>query len=442
MPALQHPSSTPVHSGLNAPHSGTRGPSAQASTSNITAQPSPAVISTTSHKSTHSLPRRFLGPMPENVTNSTEVEKHRRNLGAMRRAAIGKMQGAIRRREEEDSGFGEGSEGGQGRIRGVVRRVRVKRFRQGKEVVEDVEIPSDESEGEVEQTRHWYGVGKGKKKMRKDVWVGESFDIGREFVPAPQSSDPAANGAIPVIELPQNGSLLKDVILPRRPAVSKHSTQETFFTARTEASSLQGSTNLQDITGHDIGSEITGGSPLSLPLELNNRTSQSSSMHPLLPTSPDQHLDGDPLSRPGSSRDADHSPSSRFRRRLKSAMRKPPEEPSPGSASSQRLVFPKTPKIKSGKPKTVQFPVDLDDRGQVSDGEVDARPLKGNKRPVDPGEVLAREGDDVAGTSAGAVEEAMEDEDSGDDDVPLPGEVIMRGECGASLDEGLYKLML
>jgi hypothetical protein len=59
---------------------------------------------------------------------------------------------------------------------------------------------------------------------------------------------------------------------------------------------------------------------------------------------------------------------------------------------------------------------------------------QGNKAPAKPGDVLSREGEDAAGTSAGAVEEAMEEADADDEEAILPGQVVMKGESEAGAD--------
>ncbi len=84
----------------------------------------------------------------------------------------------------------------------------------------------------------------------------------------------------------------------------------------------------------------------------------------------------------------------------------------------------KASKTKLDKAKTVQFPLDPVQRGIDDENEGDVV-RKGNKKPVDPEDVLSREGEDAAGTSAGAAEEALQDDE--DEEVLLPGEVIMRG---------------
>ncbi|ORY24284.1 Pleckstrin homology domain-domain-containing protein [Naematelia encephala] len=77
------------------------------------------------------------------------------------------------------------------------------------------------------------------------------------------------------------------------------------------------------------------------------------------------------------------------------------------------------------KSKSVQFPVDpVQPQPQPQPPD---SPLKGNKRPADPEDVLARQGDDAAGTSYQATEEALESESQMDEwEDPAIGQVLMR----------------
>jgi hypothetical protein len=53
--------------------------------------------------------------------------------------------------------------------------------------------------------------------------------------------------------------------------------------------------------------------------------------------------------------------------------------------------------------------------------------VPGNKPPADPDDVLAREGEEAAGTSAGAQEAALEDDEWDQEDAVELGGVVMRG---------------
>jgi hypothetical protein len=369
--------------------------------------------------------------MPESVINSSEVEEHRRALSRLRRAAIQGMQGAIRKRDEDRFGL-EG--GGRRRLGGMVKRVRVRRFRRGVMVEEDVELESEESSEEGEQSQGWYGQVRGKKKKRKDVWVGASFDIGREFVPAPELEGGQLHGVVPEITIDRDSTYVSSIAPSRRsrPTISKHSTQETFVTARTQLSgNAPASTSSLPIEeegqdGYHLGDNAQASSSRHPLTRLDiTRHSQSSSMQPLIPSSPIGEEDGRRTPSIPCQAKAPESPSSRFRHRLKSAIRNPSESGVRPSTSTERMQSPHR-QTKRIKAKTVQFPIDLVQPGESSSDR--ESPRKGNKKPVDPGEVLSREGEEVAGTSAGAVEDALEENESDDDDVPLPGAVIMRGK--------------
>ena len=362
----------------------------------ITHQPSPAVLTTVSQNGAHVLPRRFLGPMPENVAHSAAREETRRRITELR-------QGALRRiRGEDVDGIGRSS-----KILGAVRiaqKVRIRRLgRHGEEVEEDVDIDPFDDGGED-----------GKKKKRKDVWVGDSFTIGREFLSLPpdgskctepleqQLSRKALLGdtKLPSASLPEDGCVSGPPGSSRqaRPSNSARSTLETFVTARTQVSKTAASHSSLSIDHSVLRPEQVS-------------RSRTSSTRPLM----GDRLDDDarPRSQAG---ELSRTASGGLKKRLKSAIRRAsvtPVRPTSdlGVCTTQRAVA----------AKTVHFPVQVPDLlGSVSEG-----PRKGNKQPADPQSVLSREGGEAAGTSAGAAEEAM-DTDEDEEDV-LPGDVLMRG---------------
>jgi hypothetical protein len=87
--------------------------------------------------------------------------------------------------------------------------------------------------------------------------------------------------------------------------------------------------------------------------------------------------------------------------------------------------------------KTVQFPADSSNLSISSSrdrkGKRTAEEISADDDPVHPGEVLARTGESVEGTSAGVVEAAakagseVSDDVEGDEEDATPGEVVMRG---------------
>jgi hypothetical protein len=109
-----------------------------------------------------------------------------------------------------------------------------------------------------------------------------------------------------------------------------------------------------------------------------------------------------------------------FKNRFKSAVKQSPG----GSTELRSIASPEAGRRAQTEPrhrsKSVQFHVN-----PVTQGGGDREPpRKGNKQPADPSEVLEREGDAVAGTSAGAVEATVEEDAA---EVPMAGSVIMRG---------------
>ncbi|WWD18499.1 hypothetical protein CI109_102951 [Kwoniella shandongensis] len=423
-------------------------------------QPSPGVTSTTSHVETHVLPRRFLGPIPENVVNSKEVEEKRRRFRDLRKGAIRRLRGGG---EDGDFGgegladFGGDNEGG-GRVRGVVRRIKVRRRgRDGEEVEEELDLDDDPELG------HDGKNSSKQKKTRKDVWVGESFDIGREFIARsvqsgerPPPVNRGESGASDRNQGQSNGEGSTPRQVVSRPPVSTRTTQETFVTARTRLSSgvpgasrsslsldtpAEGGYNLNPNPQASLGTSPSTMASLPLP---RPRNSQSSSVQPLVSSPIEEEGESSyaTASLPGkkgrfsSGKTVATSPG--ISTRLKSALRhtsKSDIKTNQSIVSNEReqpLPRVKNGAGKYGKSKSVQFPVDHAEVLSSTDLTANSGPRelikrKGNKEPADPEDVLSREGDEAAGTSAGAVEEAMEEEaDDQWEEQKRPGEVIMR----------------
>jgi hypothetical protein len=359
--------------------------------------------------------------MPENIAHSADVQEKQRKIRDMRRKAVGKILG------RPGADVIEGSFGTTDDRRGVskvVHRIRVRRRnKHGEEVEEDVEFEehSDEESGRFSKL-------KGKKKQgRKDVWVGESFDIGQEFaVPAGrdrhEGDGPTANGIDH-----EDASVKGGDDEPNRPAPSRATTQETFVTARTQVSHANDSSSMlanldQDLDDSspplgrdDFAAERA--STLSLPV--HPRNSQGSSIQPLISNEPHRYTTDEtnegrdmvtPVKKPPG-----------FKNRFKSAVKQSPG----GSTELRSIASPEAGRRALTEPrhrsKSVQFHVN-----PVTQGGGDREPpRKGNKQPADPIEVLEREGDAVAGTSAGAVEATVEEDAA---EVPMAGSVIMRGK--------------
>lgn len=261
----------------------------------------------------------------------------------------------------------------------------------------------------------------------------------------------------------------------KRPAASRATTQDSFVTARTQFSDARtnpeseqeeeqdGGTTEDDagdgakyhyaelsFSAEPNGFELNGlndDGPVPGPSSINttsptmrpstSRQSGTSSIQALISDRPP--LSASPVQSTLSPRDKDKDRSKRsysptspasvsgLRTRLKSAIRpaRTQTEAAAGGANG------KDDNRAYVKAKTVQFPVELEqdqEPGAVGSikGSYRGPTLRnGFKRPVDPEDVLARQGEETRGTSAAAVQDAMED---GDEDAFSPGQVMMRGE--------------
>jgi hypothetical protein len=411
----------------------------------VTHQPSPAITSSLSHVETHVLPRRFLGPMPEVVVNSAEIIEKRHALKRLQRQALKRLHKG--RTEAEDGRQGLSKlQHGKRAVGKVSDRLR------GKGDGGDLDMGSDSDSSETgggSDGERWdplYRDGKKKRKKRKNVWIGESFDIGREFLsPEEEEEENDNRETVDAIrrqreEWEEEARAESSTATAHRPALSAHTTQETFVTARTRTSSFTNASTstlhvhqtLPPPDGYPIDAPYPVSSIASAPSMLAvsgnspNRYSTSSSIMPLNGDFGGQPAESSHAAQLRESTAGSNTTSAKIKQRLRSAIRKPTSPVSArfdlavdhNGASAIRPV--------NTKSKTVQFPLDLEEH-EVGDGE-ERRPRRGNKKPADPEDVLAREGDEVEGTSAGAVEATMADEDDDEDGVPLPGDVLMRGE--------------
>jgi hypothetical protein len=148
------------------------------------------------------------------------------------------------------------------------------------------------------------------------------------------------------------------------------------------------------------------------------RQSKASSLQPLLG-------EGIGDAGPPKSHDVDEaafgSISSTGLKRLKSAIRKPATTVGQGRAPDANG------RERGIRSKSVSFPFDP---VQAMDAAVAHQPPRqGDKPPKDPETVLAREGDAAQGTSAGAQEETLREDEWDDDEEDLtPVSVLRRGE--------------
>jgi hypothetical protein len=358
--------------------------------------------------------------MPENIAHSADVQEKQRKVRDMRRKAVGKILG------RPGADVMEGSFGTTDDRRGVskvVHRIRVRRRnKHGDMVEEDVEL----EEGSDEESGRFSKLKGKKKQKRKDVWVGDSFDIGQEFaVPAGsnrhEGDGPTANGIDHDEESGPGGDEATS-----RPAPSRATTQETFVTARTHGSQPNDSASMianldQDLddSSPSLGRDdfaAERASTLSLPV--HPRNSQGSSIQPLISNEPREYHRNEESEQRDMMTPVKKAPG--FKNRFKSAVKQSPG----GSTELRSIASPEVGKRAMTEPrvrsKSVQFRVN-----PVTQGGGDREPpRRGNKQPADPTEVLEREGSAVVGTSAGAVEETIED---ATDNGPFAGDMIMRG---------------
>lgn len=403
----------------------------QADSSPTTLQAAPAVVDSTSHVDGHALLRRFLGPVPENVLHTKEVQEKRERLRELRRKTMGRLRGL----EEEARELGDrhtrrklGTVG----VKTMAQTIRVRRKgRHGEEVEEELDLADGFSGSEESESEGYHRyLHRRRKNWRKEEWVGDSFDIGREFVSKGKRVASPAPSLDTSRDQPESSKTAG-----RRPSYRTNSTQETFTTARTQLSSgttgarASGST----LDDHTTDENARGYAPPEAPppgssnASLVPEYSQTSSHQPLLPDSGDDSHAG-PSKRNSPANTLDRNTQDSIKKRLKSAMRRPSALASRSELESKGSDSQKRTKKGLNKSKSVQFPVDPVQPAILQDAEDLTRNRKGNKAPADPEDVLAREGDEAAGTSHAAVEEALEESEYAEDEPVLVGEIIMRGE--------------
>ncbi|WVQ65819.1 uncharacterized protein L199_003997 [Kwoniella botswanensis] len=423
-------------------------------------EPSPKIISSKSHRE-HHIPRRFIGSIPQKTLNSNEVVEKRRRLSELKRSAIshlpffGEANGSNR---DGTSFIGSDSHGEADErhlIREAARRIKIRRRdRNGEEFEQHLELDpetplEDGSKGKT-----------GSKGKGKDMWSGESFDIGREFLGTIVDDQEEEEEPPPPKSTTQEKGKEKEQRKPIRPTVSTRTTQDSFVTARTEFTSLstsEGNTSKSTLAldeGHgdvDIGYQVTPQPSLGDNPDLDQeegdrskiRNSQSSSIQPLISenaiTVTSTH---DVLEEPSTLGTSTIKPSPKkiksnegISTKLKSALRRPSNvklditstKSAQGNNSSSSTVFAVG---KQGKSKSVQFPLDptqptssLKRLGRVQEGN---ESVQGDRDPVHPMKVLERTGQEAEGTSHQAVEIALEEEEEDWEEVKRPGEVILR----------------
>lgn len=174
-------------------------------------KPAPTVVQATQH-GVHTLPRRFLGPMPASHVYSDQTEEKRARLRHMKRRAMKKMLGdqALLGLPKDGAGGKPGKSGKR-----ALHKFRVKRKSILAALDEDeaFEVASGDSSdtsdsdgtvdaGWVKKKKKQRKKKKNKKKKAKGVfgteWIGDSFDVGREFEGRRgKAPDPAVTGTHP-----------------------------------------------------------------------------------------------------------------------------------------------------------------------------------------------------------------------------------------------------
>lgn len=186
-------------------------------------KPAPTVVQASQH-GVHTLPRRFLGPMPASHVYSDQTEEKRARLRHMKRRAMKSMLGdQALLGLPTSSGSGANSPGKR-----ALHKFRVKRKSilaaldedEAFEVASGDSSDTSDSDGTVDsgwlkkkKKQRKKKKGKKAKKKAKGVfsteWIGDSFDIGREFEGKHgKAPDPAVSGAHPddMVEADRGGS--------------------------------------------------------------------------------------------------------------------------------------------------------------------------------------------------------------------------------------------
>lgn len=368
--------------------------------------------------------------MPQSVVTSSTVIAKRRRMKSLRRRAMNKLL--------DDEG-GKLRDAGRREAHAAARTFRVRR----RDLInlikdEDIKVESDSSDSDDDEPK--------KTKKAKEIWVGGSFDIGREFESAAGTGnpDPGVEGTEDIgDQQPVTMQVVADRVL-EEPATEEpqemqeevsskddndeqdhqHSTAlptksaASFVTAETRPSTNRaGSTSGQTfVTARtqpesvaDTASTFSAHVPVKTPAPPRSASvhsspravgsSRASSTRPLYGGASHKGDDDDPpemlLSPSSKQRKSSGETARPFPQRLKSAIRGNQDE-ADMSGPSRRVQFPENP----------------------VDGTEE--PRNGDQEPADPNEVLARSGSAINGTSADATE-GMDDED----EYPADG-IVMR----------------
>lgn len=373
------------------------------------------------------------------MLNSSHLQEKRRHFYDLRRRAAYKVRHELIGRKDSLSGLEE-DDPDEGILRRAALKIGIPGLGQNGDREEDLGPESDhESETYGPQTT----VG-------KETWFGESFDIGREFeseghdndepsILATRDREAVRGSGSPDQNRRQKYTQQQRHLAPHRPSNATRSTEETFFTARSqntegESNSLsRSSTSTSDRPAHcevAIESSIDDCPTPVLEHSPDTQLSQSSSRQPLIRSAQnraDQHPPQwiDPNTKKGKGPANQSLSSSTFTvpQKLKSAFRHTSESPvgaaePPGIDKSRMRDLPQ-------KTKSVQFPMDPIHSVASETGKTKA---KDRNSPVDPNMVLSREGEEVQGTSSGAAADAMVEGDKSQELLARQGNVLYKGK--------------
>ncbi|WWC88719.1 uncharacterized protein L201_003632 [Kwoniella dendrophila CBS 6074] len=311
-------------------------------------KPSAKVVETKSHISEeenerHYLKRRFLGSIPLKIINSNETIEKRKRIYDLRKRALSHLP-IIRNLENDDddgsdnqgnnnnsstSFIDNGVRGGnnnkhQNLIREATKKIKIlKKGKKGEDIIEQLDLHFESPNLSENYDSHQKQKATDKEK---NIWIGDSFDIGREFIgiiiDENEEVHKQENDTISSIqtfpetakEKDKESMKSKSKSIKTRPTVSTRTTQESFVTARTKFStstsiyqqgessrstldldiSPEGDDNGNDLAGNLGGYELTPKPSLGEDdegeeeeeeeetIKKGLRNSQSSSIQPLV----------------------------------------------------------------------------------------------------------------------------------------------------------------
>jgi hypothetical protein len=435
------------------------------STSKPTPQPAPPLISSTSHASLHLLPRRFIGSLPETVIHSDEVLDAKSHLDRVKSKAL--RHGSKVRQKlgmyDDNSEEDEGDEEDEG-VLSQIPRLRHNKPQQRRDVWVGTSFNIGQEfnlrSSPTSAARSASDLPKSTEELADRPYVAPGapepilVDINRDEPPEAGPSQPIRMQTASPPQRPEFGSVAKESFHTARthfpsalsrspsrtgPAESSPTTQygDLQLERRTSPEPLQ-----SPHTGE--GSCIPAGeqsvrSSSSLTNLNARKMSGNSSTAPLVDQA---NGDGRRMGLATEPSDIQQKASQHqelktsLPKRLKSVLKKSHKDSATlpedglGHASSSATDIPARPA------KTVQFPVNptsgLRNPNTVYSSQ--ATLSNGNSTPADPQDVLERSGGEVYGTSAGVVQAATGTTDGlpvevdDDEEIILPGSVLMRGE--------------